>query len=242
MGNLVSVIIPTYNEKENISKIISEIQNVASTCKPWDIHILVVDDNSPDGTANDVEQLKKQYSNVHLLKRQAKEGLGAAYIAGFKHAMATLHPDVIFQMDADLSHNPGDIPRFLQQIENGADFVIGCRYIPDGKIVGWPVHRKLISFGGNTFARFVAGMRKVHDCTSGYRAIRTEVLQNIPLDQINTWGYAFLLELLWQANHANARIVELPIIFTERRHGETKMGLKDMVQYFLTCFRLRFQK
>lgn len=220
------VILPTYNEAENIEKIIRKV-------KRHKVDILVVDDNSPDGTAKLAEGM-----NVNLLKRDKKEGLGKAYIAGFKHAMNEY--DILFEMDADLSHQPKYIHDFLKEIEEN-DLVIGSRYVKNGKIENWNLYRKTVSFVGNLFGKYVAGL-KVKDCTSGYRAIRTELLKKIDLDNLIGGGYSFQISLLKQCQRKNARIKEIPIVFVDRKKGKSKLGKKEMTEFIKTCLMLRFKK
>lgn len=235
------IVIPTYNEAENIQKVTSKIYDVAKGIKDYDIYILVVDDNSPDKTYEIVEKISKKNKNVMLLKRKEKSGLGTAYIEGFKYSFKKINPDVIFQMDADLSHDPKEIPTFLDKIEN-YDVVIGSRYVKGGKILNWGPWRKTVSFFGNFFARVVTGVYRVHDCTTGYRAIRTNLLKKIDLDNINIHGYAFLLGLLHAMYKKGARIKEIPITFLDREYGKSKLTKKDMVEFFINSFRLRFKK
>nr|WP_305907133.1 polyprenol monophosphomannose synthase [Methylomarinum sp. Ch1-1]MDP4519859.1 polyprenol monophosphomannose synthase [Methylomarinum sp. Ch1-1] len=172
------IIIPTWNEQKNISRLIEELQqqflNIAH-----DMHILVVDDNSPDGTAETVKQLQSMYPNIHLL-RGRKQGLGAAYVRGMTHALNVLKADVVFEMDADFSHKPSDVPRLHQALDEGADFVIGSRYVEGGSIPDeWGWHRRMNSRYGNIVARYLAGLYQVRDCTAGFRAIRSTLLKKL---------------------------------------------------------------
>jgi dolichol-phosphate mannosyltransferase len=164
------IIIPTYNERENMPIILDRLLSVFSKISDYDMNILIVDDNSPDGTARVAEEYCKKHKNIHILNRKKKIGLGAAYIAGFNYVFDYIDADVVFQMDADLSHSPEKIPEFLKQITNGYNFVIGSRYIPGGGVVGWSIDRKITSKTGNLIARYIVGMR-ANDCTSGFRAI-----------------------------------------------------------------------
>ena len=236
-----TIIIPTYNEKENIRILIPQIIEVfKQNCFSTEGKIVVVDDNSPDGTSKVVEEFMKRYKNVFLLKRNAKTGLGSAYIAGFQYALE-LGADIIFEMDGDCSHDPNDIGRFLDELENGYDAVVGSRYIKGGDIPEWDFHRRLISKGGNFFARIVAGI-PIHDCTSGYRAIRASLLREIDLDELKADGYAFQISLLHSLLERNAKIKEIPITFMERRSGESKLGNGDIREFFITSFRLRLRR
>lgn len=233
------IIIPTFNECENIQALLPELDKqfclIAHEC-----HILVVDDNSPDGTAEAVRTLQQQYGYLHLITGE-KNGLGAAYIRGMKYAMEILHADVLFEMDADFSHKPEDVPRLMAEIDGGADFVIGSRYVPGGKIPKeWGWHRKLNSWGGNTVARNVAGIYGVRDCTAGFRAIRTALLQRIDLTDLRVQGYAFQVSLLHAAKTEGALIKEIPVDFVERSRGESKLGLRDIIEFITNAWWIRF--
>ena len=233
----VVIIIPTYNEAGNIERLISEIQSRIAPL-PHQIDLLVVDDDSPDGTGDRVRSLMGLYSNLHLLKGK-KKGLGAAYIRGMTFAMNHLNADVVMEMDADFSHNPADIARLLDTLCN-ADFVIGSRYVRGGKIPdNWAYLRKLNSKFGNIFARYIVGLSPIRDCTAGFRAIRTSILKKINLSMIKTRGYCFQINLLYKAVINGARVVEIPVEFTDRTHGESKLGLRDIVEFFLFVWVIR---
>ncbi|MFH1331685.1 MAG: polyprenol monophosphomannose synthase [archaeon] len=236
----VCVIIPTYNERGNITRLIPKLQEVFKKIKDFDMNILVVDDNSPDGTSDVVEQFSKQYKNVFLLKREKKEGLGAAYLAGFDEAINKIKADVIVQMDADFSHNPEVMPTLVNHIKEN-DLVIGSRYVEGGGVVNWNIMRKTISKGGNFIARWVANLNPINDCTSGYRAIRVELVKKMDKKNISIFGYAFLMTLLYEAKRNRAKIKETPITFVDRTEGSSKMGVKDIVQFFITCVRFRLK-
>jgi len=231
------VVIPTYNEKENISKLIKTLLRVFESVD-FEMDILVVDDNSPDGTGKIVNRFVKLYNNVHMITGQ-KNGLGAAYIRGFKHSIDKY--DVVVMMDADFSHDPYKIPELLKEIQNGYDLVIGSRYVPGGSTPDWSTTRKLISRSGNFFARVVGGLYKVHDCTGAFRAIRTDLLREIDLKYLATRGYAFLSTLLFELQMCGAKIKEIPITFHDREFGQTKLTKKDMVEFFLNACRLRLR-
>jgi dolichol-phosphate mannosyltransferase len=234
----VCVLLPTYNEKENIGKMLDQLLGVSKSIKD-ELSVLVLDDNSPDGTAYVVKGYMRKHRNIFLAMGK-KEGLGKAYVRGFNHVMAKMPKiEVVFMMDADLSHDPSRIPAFLRCISQGYDFVIGSRYVPGGKIPDWGFSRRIISFWGNYFARFVAGLQEVHDCTSGYRAIRVSTLRKIDFRSLYTRGYAFLSTLLFEAKHSGARFKEIPIIFHDRRYGKTKLNRKDIMEFFLNSLRLR---
>jgi dolichol-phosphate mannosyltransferase len=234
------IIVPTYNERENIERLIPALLAQFSKL-PHDMHILVVDDNSPDGTADVVRGFQTAHSNVHLVSGQ-KAGLGAAYIRGMAHALQALSADVVFEMDADFSHKPEDLPRLLTNIEHGADLVIGSRYVPGGTIpVDWGWRRRANSVLGNIVARYVAGVYRVRDCTAGFRAIRASVLRKIDLPRLRVQGYAFQVALLHAAVVQGAKIVEVPVDFPDRTRGESKLGLRDIVEFIVNAWWIRFQ-
>lgn len=234
------IIIPTWNEQKNIGLLIEELQQQFLKI-PHDMHILVVDDNSPDGTADTVIQCQQQYSNVHLLQGQ-KKGLGAAYIRGMTHAIDILKAEAVFEMDADFSHNPADVPRLMRALDEGADFVIGSRYVPGGSIPKeWGFWRKLNSRYGNVVARYLAGLYQVRDCTAGFRAIRASLLRKITLSDLKVQGYAFQVALLFEAILHKAKIKEIPVDFIDRTEGESKLGLSDIVEFVINAWWLRFR-
>ena len=211
------VIIPTYNEEENIEKIIDSISSL-----DVDFDILVIDDNSPDGTGEIVEKLKQRYKNLNLLRRQAKLGLGTAYITGFKWAIERGY-DIIYEMDADFSHNPEDLMRLYSTCMNGIDLAIGSRYISGVNVVNWPLGRVLMSYMASIYVRMVTGL-KVKDTTAGFKAYKREVLETINLDNIRSRGYAFQIEMKFTTWKFGFSIKEIPIIFTERQEGASKMS------------------
>lgn len=225
------IIIPTYNERENIVLLIPEIRKAVPG-----IHILVVDDNSPDGTSNVVKELGRSLNDIYVLDRSRKEGLGRAYISGFKWALERNY-EYIFEMDADFSHNPTYIPQFLEAI-NDADLVIGSRYISGVNVVNWPMSRLLLSYFGNLGARVVAGV-PVKDCTGGYKCFRRSVLQTLNLDKIGSSGYSFQVEMNYYVWKKGFRIVEIPIVFTDRQFGESKMSTKIVKEALLLLWKLR---
>jgi len=228
------IIIPTYNELDNLRTLLQEI----FSCVP-NIDILIVDDNSPDGTGQLADEISGENPHVHVLHRAGKLGLGTAYIAGFKYAIERNY-DAAFEMDADFSHDPRYLPDFLKAIEN-ADLVIGSRYIPGGNTPNWSLLRRFISGGGNLFARFMLGI-PVHDCTAGFRCYRRKVLESIDLDTIESQGYAFQVELAYRTTQQGFRVVETPIVFMDRRVGKSKMSSKIFVEGFLWVIRTRFSK
>lgn len=229
------IVLPTYNERENIVKIINEIfkQPVEN------LNIVVVDDNSPDKTAEAVAQAQTASSNLYLVKRNSKLGLGSAYIAGFKKALS-LNADFIMEMDADFSHDPADISRLVNSCIQGADLSIGSRKIEGGKIIGWNFKRKFMSNGAMFFARFILGL-KTKDVTAGFRCFRRQVLEKININNIKSNGYAFQEELLYLTEKNNFKIKEVPVTFADRTTGQSKLSKKDIREFFFTIFRLRFK-
>ena len=226
------IIIPTYNEAENLQPLLEAVFSfVVAT------DILIVDDNSPDGTGDLADAIAAKDARVHVLHRSGKLGLGTAYIAGFKYAIAHGY-DTAFEMDADFSHDPRYLPDFLKAIEH-ADLVIGSRYVRGGGTPNWSLVRRFISGGGNIFARFLLGI-PVYDCTAGYRCYRREVLESIDLDTIQSQGYAFQVELAYRVMQQGFKIVEIPIIFMDRRVGKSKMSRKIVVEAFTYVLRTRF--
>jgi dolichol-phosphate mannosyltransferase len=212
----VLVVIPTYNEAENVAEITARVRAAVPA-----VEILVVDDNSPDGTGALADQLAATDPKIHVLHRTGKHGLGAAYVAGFGWATRRGF-DVVVEMDADGSHAPEQLPRLLAALRT-ADVVLGSRWVPGGEVVNWPVRRKLLSRGGNIYTRLALGM-PVRDATGGYRAYRTPVLEKINVDSVMSQGYCFQVDLAWRAHRHGLRVVEVPITFTERERGASKMS------------------
>ena len=211
------VIIPTYNEKENAEKI---IRKVLSMKTPF--HLLFIDDNSPDKTAEIIKNLQQEFGErLHLIEREGKMGLGTAYIAGFQWAIEKKY-DYIFEMDCDFSHNPDDLERLLITVQNGADVSIGSRYISGINVINWPLGRVLMSYFASVYVRIVTGM-KVMDTTAGFICYRRRVLESIHFDEIRLKGYGFQIEMKFTAFKKGYKIVEVPIIFTDRREGTSKM-------------------
>ncbi len=238
----IVVIIPTYQEKENIGPLISALQEQFKNI-PHESHILVMDDDSPDGTAGEVKKLiGKGGNNTHLLTSK-KLGLGAAYVRGIKYALGYLKTDLIVEMDADFSHKPKDLPRLVNEIEKSADFVIGSRYVRGGKIPeNWNFIRVANSRWGNRFARYIVGIDNVKDCTAGFRAIKADVLKDIDLDSLKVRGYSFQMNLLYKAYMNGAKIKEIPVEFVERTRGHTKLGPSDILEFITSSFVLRLQR
>ncbi len=235
-----TIIIPTYNEQENIIALIDALQAQFDRMS-HDMGILVVDDNSPDGTADRVRAVQGRYSNVWLITGE-KEGLGAAYLRGMRYCMDELGSEVVFEMDADFSHRPEDVPRLMHEVDEGADFVIGSRYVRGGSIpTEWGLVRRLNSLYGNVVARYVAGIYRVRDCTAGFRAIRVPLLRDIDFDALRVKGYAFQVALLHEAVIKGAKVVEIPVDFVDRAAGESKLGIRDIIEFILNAWWIRLR-
>jgi dolichol-phosphate mannosyltransferase len=227
----VTVIIPTYNELENIDSILKAVRSSVPEAE-----LLVVDDNSPDGTGQQAEKTAKEIGRVRVLHRPGKEGLGTAYRDAFRLVLSG-DTDVIITMDADFSHDPQTIPLFLDAISNGAEIVVGSRYIKDGMSVNWPLHRLLLSKWGNRYTAFMLKIR-VHDCTTGFRALTVQSMQKIKVLSTVSQGYAFQTELLFLAARVEEiKIVEVPIIFHDRKYGKSKMNGRIMRESMLLVTR-----
>jgi dolichol-phosphate mannosyltransferase len=236
----VVIIVPTYNERGNIAALLASLQSEFTRMR-HDMHVLVVDDNSPDNTAELVREAMQTHPNVHLLTGE-KAGLGAAYIRGMQHAIGELRADVVFEMDADFSHDPADVPRLLAALESGADFVIGSRHVAGGSIPAeWSLLRKLNSAGGNWVARYVAGLYGIRDCTAGFRAIRASILRQIDFSALRVKGYAFQVALLHQAVTLGAVVNEVPVHFVDRKRGQSKLGLADITEFVLNAWWIRMR-
>ena len=216
MNNKI-VIIPTYNEIDNAENIIRKVMSLQP-----EFDLLIVDDNSPDGTGNVVINLQKEFDRLHLLSRKEKNGLGTAYIEGFKWCLQRKY-DYIFEMDADFSHNPDDLVRLYKACEEGADLAIGSRYITGVNVVNWPMNRVLMSYYASSYVRMITGMT-IRDTTAGFVCYKRNLLETIELDKIKFRGYAFQIEMKYTASKYGFKIVEVPIIFTDRTQGESKMS------------------
>jgi dolichol-phosphate mannosyltransferase len=214
------LILPTYNEAENIGPM---VRAAREQLRDGD-HILIVDDNSPDGTGVIADELAKKIEGVDVLHRPGKQGLGRAYLAGFAHALEN-GADYLLEMDSDFSHDPNDLPRLIKTAEDGADLVLGSRYVPGGSVTDWGLLRKLLSRGGSWYARVVLGV-KVRDLTGGFKCFRRTVLEALDLDTVHADGYGFQIELTYRTIKAGFRVVEIPIVFRDRRVGESKMNAR----------------
>ena len=229
----ILIIIPTYNELENLPRLLTEVLS-----KDNNIDMLFIDDNSPDGTAKFIENEQKNNNRIHLIKRQSKQGLGTAYIVGFKFALQRDY-EVIFEMDADFSHDPNEIPRFLEEIKN-SDVVLGSRYKNGVNVINWPMRRLLLSWFANIYTRVITGM-PLHDATGGFKCFKREVLEAIDLNRVKSNGYAFQIEMNFKAWKKGFNIKEIPIIFVDRVKGSSKMSKKIVREAVFMVWKLRFQ-
>jgi dolichol-phosphate mannosyltransferase len=229
-GPAALVIVPTYNERENLPHLAEQLMQHPN------VRLLIVDDQSPDGTGDVADALACRYpGRVEVMHRSGRRGLGRSYLDGFRKAVGET-VDVVCQMDADLSHDPAHLPALIAAVAE-ADVVIGSRYIPHGVIVNWPLRRRLLSRFANLYSRTVMGV-SVRDCTSGYRCWRRDALGALPLDRIRSDGYSFLIETLYMAVRRGARVAEVPITFVERRRGESKLSGAIIVESVVTPWRL----
>nr|WP_294873442.1 polyprenol monophosphomannose synthase [uncultured Pedobacter sp.] len=227
------VIIPTYNEKENIERIIRKVFSLS-----YFFEILVIDDGSPDGTAEIVKNLQKEYPALHLEQRTGKLGLGTAYIHGFRWALAKPQYEYIFEMDADFSHNPDDLIRLREACVNGADVAVGSRYVRGVNVVNWPMSRVLMSYFASMYVRLITRI-DIQDATAGFKCYRRKVLATIPLDKIKFVGYAFQIEMKFTAIKYGFKVEEVPIIFTDRTEGTSKMSTRIFREAFIGVIQMK---
>lgn len=233
MSRRVLVITPTYNERENLHAFLDALFAVAPQ-----VDVLIVDDNSPDGTGVLADEVAARDPRVHVRHRAGKLGLGTAYLEGFEWALAQGY-DVVFEMDTDLSHDPRYVPEFIRAIEAGADVVVGSRNIPGGGVEGWGPGRHFVSKGGSVYARTILGL-DVRDLTSGYKAFTRDALQRIDLGGVKSNGYSFQIELTYRAVLRGMRVAEVPILFVDRRAGASKMSRKIFAEAVVMVWKLRF--
>lgn len=225
------VVVPTYNEKDNIERLVRAILDLKR-----DLHVLIVDDNSPDGTGEIADKLADSLGEVHVIHRKGKLGLGSAYREGFKYALKEGAP-LIFEMDADFSHDPSYLPFFLEKIKD-CDVVVGSRYLNGVSVVNWPIRRLMLSYGANIYTRVVTGL-SLTDCTGGFKCFRREVLETIDLDRIKSDGYSFQIEMNYRCMEKGFRIGEVPIIFIDRHAGSSKMSKKIVREAVVMVWRVR---
>jgi len=231
--NNTLIVMPTYNERENLPRMVAKLLSL-----PVKVDLLVVDDNSPDGTGKLADELAAKHPEVHVLHRQEKNGLGRAYLAGFKWALEKDY-EFIFEMDGDFSHNPDDIPAFLEAAQN-ADLVLGSRYVNGIRVINWPLSRLMLSKGAALYVRIITGM-PITDPTGGYKCFRRPAFQALDLDKVQSNGYSFQIELTHKLWRRGYRIAEVPIIFTERVQGHSKMSGHIVSEALLMVWKLFFQ-
>jgi len=238
----IVVIIPTYNEKDNIEKTINALEDVFKTIKKHEMHILVVDGNSPDGTADIVRKLMQKYNNLHLIVEKKKGGLGAAYIQGMDYVFDEMEADVAFTFDADLSHDPKVLPKFIEELEKGADQVIGTRYTGGGSIPSdWGIHRKFLSIVGNKFISLLYYGSGITDFTGGYKAVRSYVYKAVRNDLDQYKGYTFSISLNLEPYRKGYKFKEIPFHFSDRTAGKSKMGAEYMFNAFIFIVKSRIE-
>jgi dolichol-phosphate mannosyltransferase len=233
------LILPTYNEAENISAIVSASADVLADAAPEGFRVLVVDDGSPDGTGRIADEMAAENEWLEVLHRTEKNGIGPAYLAGFRYALDH-GAGYVMEMDSDFSHDPADLARLLAAVRGEADLALGSRYVPGGGVSDWGLLRRFISEGGSTYARWVLGL-KVRDLTGGFKCFRREVLEAIQFDSVRSRGYAFQVELTYRAVRAGYRVVEVPIVFRDRQQGQSKMSWRIAVEAMWLVPRLRFR-
>jgi dolichol-phosphate mannosyltransferase len=233
------LILPTYNEAENVKAIVAATGDVLAEAAPEGFRILVVDDGSPDGTGRLADELAAQHEWMRVLHRTEKNGIGPAYLAGFRHALGE-GAGYVMEMDSDFSHDPADLARLLEAVRGGADLALGSRYVAGGGVSDWGLLRRFVSEGGSMYARLVLGLH-IKDLTGGFKCFRREVLEAIHFDSVRSQGYAFQVELTYRAVQAGFRVVEVPIVFRDRQHGQSKMSWRIAAEAMWLVPRLRFR-
>ncbi|OGT45579.1 MAG: hypothetical protein A3E82_00435 [Gammaproteobacteria bacterium RIFCSPHIGHO2_12_FULL_38_11] len=238
----VIIIIPTYNERNNISIILNELEIVFSKIKNYDMFVLVYDSDSSDNTAEVVREYQQKFPNIYLQTEEKKSGLGSAYFQAMQYAIDTLHADFVFEFDADGSHRPEYLPPMMEAFKQGADVVMGSRYVPGGAIPkNWALNRKLLSVLGNVAARIMLSY-KIKDYTTGFRGTRVSVLKKINWSDIKSTGYAYKIHLMWLLYLLRVKIVEFPICFVDRKEGLSKLPKNNVLESLLLLFNLRLQR
>jgi dolichol-phosphate mannosyltransferase len=233
------LILPTYNEAENVQAIVAAAAKVLADAAPAGFRILIVDDGSPDGTGELADRMAAEHDWLEVLHRTEKNGIGPAYLAGFRHALDR-GAGYVMEMDSDFSHDPADLARLLQAVYDGADLALGSRYVPGGGVREWGLLRRFVSEGGSTYARVVLGLR-VRDLTGGFKCFRREVLEAIHFDGVRSQGYAFQVELTYSAVQAGFTVIEVPIVFRDRQRGTSKMSWRIAAEAMWLVPLLRFR-
>jgi dolichol-phosphate mannosyltransferase len=233
------LILPTYNEAENVEQIVRAAGEVLTGASPDGHRVLIVDDGSPDGTGAIADRLSRECGWVEVLHRSSKNGIGPAYLAGFRHALDR-GAGFVMEMDSDFSHDPADLARLLDAVHGGADLALGSRYVPGGGVSDWGLLRRLVSEGGSAYARVVLGL-PIRDLTGGFKCFRREVLEAIHFDGVRSRGYAFQVELTYRATRAGFRVVEVPIVFRDRQRGQSKMSWRIALEAAVLVPKLRFR-
>jgi len=236
---LACILLPTYNENENVLKIIPMIFEKQSQIQSHTLQILVIDDESPDGTADTVRKLQKTYAGLFLISGK-KQGLGEAYKRGIGHAVEHLKPQIIFEMDADLQHDPALIPLMISLYNFGFTLIIGSRFLPGGQTVDFSLYRKFISLFGNLLIRLFTGLPRLRDFTSGFRCIDADLIQSCDLSEMSTRGYSFQTSLLVELMRKGAKVLEIPILFRPRQYGQSKLAFRDQFEFMINLVRIRF--
>ncbi|TVM33700.1 glycosyltransferase family 2 protein [Oceanidesulfovibrio marinus] len=235
------IVLPTYNEAENVAVLLPRIFARQEEIPSHELHVLVVDDSSPDGTADVVRAMMADNPNIHLISGR-KKGLGEAYKRGFRHALDTLDPDLILEMDADLQHDPAMLPVFIDLARHGFSLVIGSRFALGGSTPNFSLRRRAISLLGNWMLRFMGGLPPIRDCTSGFRCIKADLIRKCDLSFLSTKGYSFQSSLLFELIRNQARVIEVPIVFPDRISGKSKLSFADQSEFLLNIFKIRFRK
>jgi len=236
----IAIAVPIYNEKENILQLVKSLRKLSDQ-QHWSLDIVIVDDNSPDGSADAILSNYKNSSKIHLIKRPKKMGLGSAYINAFNFILRNLEPDIVIQMDADFSHPTELIPEMITKIESGNDLVIASRYVKNGGVENWTTSRKIISKGANGLFKLLLGS-KINDVTSGYRAFRFETLKELMKINLSSKGYEFQIEVIYRISQITNKIYEVPFTFKDRKKGKSKLSVNDIIHFYLKGISLGLSK